>query len=90
MRLRFSVFAIAVLLFPVLSSPAYAYIDMGTGSMVFQMLAAGFVGFLFTVKMYWFSIKAKAARLLARLTGKPVPPSVLPDAGPQNDADRNG
>ncbi|GEM_PF-3011971 len=84
---QYSIFAAAVAVFLIFTTPAYAYIDMGTGSMIFQMLAAGLVGFLFTVKMYWVSIKAKVGHLIARLAGKPI----SPDAGTApNDTDRNG
>lgn len=37
---------------------AHAYLDLGTGSMVFQVLVAGFVAASFTVKMYWRRLKA--------------------------------
>lgn len=86
-RFQYSIFAATAAIFLIFTGPAYAYIDMGTGSMIFQMLAAGLVGFLFTVKMYWVSIKAKVAGLFARLTGKPVSPA----AGIAiDDTDRNG
>ncbi len=34
------------------------YIDPGSGSMLFQLLVAGVVGFIAFVKMYWFKIKS--------------------------------
>lgn len=46
--------------------PAHAYIDMGTGSLIFQMLVAGIVGAGFTIKMYWHALKRKVNRLLGR------------------------
>lgn len=36
---------------------AYAYIDFGTGSYVFQLLAASAVGFIFFIKNYIERIK---------------------------------
>lgn len=48
------------------SSAAHAYIDLGTGSMIFQMIVAGFVGLTFTIKMYWFKIKAKIKQLMGQ------------------------
>ena len=36
---------------------AYAYIDPGTGSYIVQMLIAGLMGALFTIKLYWGRIK---------------------------------
>lgn len=50
----------------ILLEPAYAYIDMGTGSMIFQMLVAGLVGAGFTIKMYWRTLKGKVRQLLGR------------------------
>ena len=36
----------------------FAYLDPGTGSFIFQMLIAGFVGGLFALKLFWVHIKA--------------------------------
>ena len=36
--------------------PCFGYIDPGTGSMIFQMLAALLFGALFAVKLYWKKI----------------------------------
>ena len=38
--------------------PAHAYIDAGTASMLFQLLIAGALGLVFTVKVYWAQVKA--------------------------------
>lgn len=43
----------------VLADDAYAYVDPGTGSYLFQMLIALFLGATFTVKHYWRSLKAR-------------------------------
>jgi hypothetical protein len=40
-----------------LSQNAYAYLDPGTGSYVFQVLIACFIGALFTFKKYVKKIK---------------------------------
>jgi hypothetical protein len=42
----------------VLSAPAAAYIDPGTGSIVLQMLVAGALGAAFAVKRFWRRIAA--------------------------------
>ena len=42
------------LLFP---RRAYAYIDPGTGSYIFQLLVAALVGVAFAVKLYWNKIR---------------------------------
>jgi nitrate/nitrite transporter NarK len=41
----------------------YAYLDPGTGSFIFQILLAGFIGALFAVKLFWKRI----GRLLKRI-----------------------
>ncbi len=46
---------LALLLLP---SLAHAYIDPGTGSYLLQLLLAGGLGALYTIKTYWSSIKA--------------------------------
>lgn len=35
---------------------AFAYLDPGTGSFIFQALIAGFVGTLFIIKKFWKNI----------------------------------
>lgn len=39
------------------TAPAYAYIDPGTGSFLLQGLVASFFAGLFTIKMYWQRFK---------------------------------
>ncbi|QQG36181.1 MAG: hypothetical protein HYS17_11955 [Micavibrio aeruginosavorus] len=58
----------AALLNLMLVGSAHAYIDMGTGSMIFQMIVGGIVGASFTIKLYWRAIVKKVRRLL----GMPV------------------
>ena len=41
---------------------AHAYLDPGTGSMIFQAVAAGVITAMFTIKTYWFRIKAFFSR----------------------------
>lgn len=55
-RIYYSLFLIIVLQLT-LSQDAFAYLDPGTGSYIFQVLMAVFIGGLFTVKMYWQKIK---------------------------------
>jgi hypothetical protein len=40
-----------------LPAPALAYLDPGTGSMVFQMAAAAIFAAMLTVKLYWNRVK---------------------------------
>ena len=41
-----------------IASPAYAYLDPGTGSMLLQLLLGGVAGALVVGKLYWHRIKA--------------------------------
>jgi len=38
---------------------AWAYIDPGTGSYLFQLAAAGFFAGMFTLRQYWDVVKAR-------------------------------
>ena len=46
--------AVATFVFPGTSA---AYLDPGTGSFIFQIIIAGVVGGLYTIKTYWRNIK---------------------------------
>jgi hypothetical protein len=35
----------------------YGYIDPGSGSLLFQLLISGVVGFIAVIKIYWHKIK---------------------------------
>ena len=45
---------------------AYAYLDPGTGSYVFQLLIAGLVGLGFLIKVYWNKIKLFLTRMSSK------------------------
>ncbi|MBT3232561.1 MAG: hypothetical protein HN356_07075 [Calditrichaeota bacterium] len=36
---------------------AFAYLDPGTGSYIFQLIIAGALGAMFTLKIFWAKIK---------------------------------
>ena len=40
-----------------LDTPAYAYLDPGTGSMLVQLLLGGFAGVLVVGKLYWHRVR---------------------------------
>jgi hypothetical protein len=45
-----------------LATPAYAYLDPGTGSYVFQMVAAAIVSVGFVARAYWHRVRGLFAR----------------------------
>lgn len=50
---------------------SYAYIDPGTGSYVFQIIIAFFIGALFAVKQYFHRIKLFIMNMFNRGERKP-------------------
>ena len=56
-----------LLVFHILASPAYGYIDPGTGSYVLQVVLAFLLGALFALKMFWRNVKAFFIRLFTGL-----------------------
>ena len=55
----------AVVFFAAFPVPAYAYIDPGSGSYLFQLLAASLLGGLYAVKVYWRGIVAFVGKLFS-------------------------
>lgn len=51
-----------ILLYFAFTPAAYAYLDPGTGSYIFQILIATIVGVGFLVKVYWGKIKGLFSR----------------------------
>ncbi len=51
------------LFFFIFPQPAYAYLDPGTGSYIFQLLIATLFGALFAIKLYWKRIRGFFANL---------------------------
>jgi len=50
------------------SQSALAYLDPGTGSLILQMLIAGILGALYTIKLYWYRLKIFIAQILGTET----------------------
>ncbi len=50
------------------SQSTFAYLDPGTGSLILQMLIAGIIGAMFTIKLYWYRLKAFVARIFGKAT----------------------
>lgn len=55
---------------------AWAYVDPGTGSYLFQLAAAGFLAGMFTLRRYWDAVKAR----LGGRSGGSVPAAHPTDA----------
>ncbi len=51
------VFATVLVVVLGFGSPAYAYLDPGTGSMILQILLGGVAGALVVGKLYWHRLK---------------------------------
>jgi hypothetical protein len=46
--------------------PAYAYLDMGTGSYIFQMSVAAFFGVMVALRIYWDKVKTFVSSIFKR------------------------
>ena len=57
-RLTTSSVFLSVFLLPLSSQDIHAYLDLGTGSLVIQVLIGFFVGGLFLLKVFWGKVKA--------------------------------
>lgn len=63
----FKPLAAGLVILPLATTPAWAYLDPGTGSMLLQLLIGGVAGSLFIVKLYY-------GRLKGYLLGRPQKP----------------
>lgn len=54
----FGLFGLTTLAFVLLTGDAHAYIDTSTGSYIIQILLAGLMGIMLTLKVFWRQIKA--------------------------------
>lgn len=63
-RLRITIitFVLVSLLFP---QNAYAYLDPGTGSLIIQILIAGFLGVSYYIKVNWKKVKNYFAKFFS-------------------------
>ena len=55
-----------VLIGCLVTSPAYAYLDGGTGSVLVQSFIAGIAGFLALVKLYWQQVKGFYRKIFSK------------------------
>ena len=51
-----AIFLALVILF-IFPGISYAYLDPGSGSLIFQMIVAGAAGIAFAAKIFWYRIK---------------------------------
>ncbi|MCA9473307.1 MAG: hypothetical protein MRJ96_09950 [Nitrospirales bacterium] len=65
-RSVFIMLVVTTMLIVGMSGSAFAYIDPGTGSYLFQMLMAGLLSSLFAVKMAWRNIKIYISRFFSQ------------------------
>ncbi len=68
------VVAVAAALLVVTPSTAYAYIDPGSGTLLWQLLLAAFFGALFWLRRAWVHIRSVMSRVYAGIR----------DRGPKN------
>lgn len=52
----------AALILAMGTTPAYAYLDPGTGSMMVQLLIGAVAGGLVVIKVYWYRLKSFLTR----------------------------
>ena len=52
--------------FLLITNTSYGYLDPGSGSYILQLLIAGGVASLYTIKVYWKSIKNFSKRVFHR------------------------
>lgn len=62
----YSAVLIVAFLMTITTKEAHAYIDLGSGSFMLQMLLAGVFASLFAVKMMWRRLTDRASRLFTR------------------------
>ncbi len=79
-------FAVLIIYFGVMPTRAYAYLDPGTGSFIFQILVGAIVGGIFYFKNFIASLKEKIARLFGR---KPADDSASQSAQNADSAGRS-
>ena len=49
-----------------LSQDVFAYVDLGSGSYMLQLMTAGFFGMLFAARSLWARVREKSRRLRGR------------------------
>jgi len=55
----------------VLCVPAYAYLDLGTGSYFLQIIVATLLGAMYAIKHYWYKVKLFCINLFSKFKKRP-------------------
>jgi len=55
----------------VLCVPAYAYLDLGTGSYFLQIIVATLLGAMYAIKHYWYKVKLFCINLFSKFKKHP-------------------
>lgn len=61
--------ATAMIAVAISTSPAYAYLDPGTGSIILQVLLGGIAGLVLAVKLYWHKLLSLSGMRRQQLQG---------------------
>ena len=72
-----------------MTEAANAYLDPGTGSMLLQLLIGAVVAAMFTVKLYWYRLKAFLGRLAGRRPDQTRADTERMDSQPSDDETQN-
>lgn len=67
-----SILLVVATLIALTTKEAHAYIDLGSGSYLIQMLLASVFMSLFTIKLLWRRITAKISQLVTKFRGVKV------------------
>ena len=70
MSFSLSVFLLTALLVVGTVQTAYAYIDLGSGSFLLQMLLAGIFASLFALKVFWTKVTLQASLFFRKFKNK--------------------
>ena len=55
----------------VLCVPAYAYLDLGTGSYFLQIIVATLLGAMYAIKQFWYKIKLFCINIFSKFKKRP-------------------
>jgi len=68
-----SVLLLTVAIMAATTGTAHAYIDAGTGSLILQVVLAGFFGSVFALKMFWGRVTGALSRIIDKFRTPETP-----------------